>query len=102
MSYAIIRTGGKQFRVEPGATLRVPSLDKQAGDSIEFDVLVSGGDEGTKVGAPLVDGVRVMGKVVDHGRGEKVIVYKFKRRKQYRRKQGHRQDFTTVKIDSIG
>jgi large subunit ribosomal protein L21 len=102
MAYAIIRSGGKQFRVEPGATLRVPSLEKQAGDSIEFDVLVSGGGDETKVGAPLVDGVKVTGTVVGHGRGEKVIVYKFKRRKQYRRKQGHRQDFTTVKIDSIG
>lgn len=102
MAYAIIRSGGKQFRVEPGATLRVPSLAKQAGEAVEFDVLVSGGDEGTKVGAPLVDGVRATGTVVGHGRGEKVIVYKFKRRKQYRRKQGHRQDFTTVKIDSIG
>lgn len=102
MAYAIIRSGGKQFRVEPGATLRVPSLGKQAGDSIEFDVLVSGGGDETKVGAPLVDGVKVTGTVVGHGRGEKVIVYKFKRRKQYRRKQGHRQDFTTVKIDSIG
>ena len=106
MAYAIIRSGGKQFRVEPGATLRVPSLAKEAGDAVEFDVLVSGGGDGdnaeTKVGAPFVDGVRVTGTVVGHGRGEKVIVYKFKRRKQYRRKQGHRQDFTTVKIDSIG
>ncbi|HVG39598.1 MAG TPA: 50S ribosomal protein L21 [Pyrinomonadaceae bacterium] len=102
MAYAIIRSGGKQFRVEPGATLRVPSLAKQAGDAVEFDVLVSGGEGETKIGSPLVDGVRVTGIVVGHGRGEKVIVYKFKRRKQYRRKQGHRQDFTTVKIDAIG
>lgn len=102
MSYAIIRSGGKQFRVEPGATVRLPSIQKKTGESIEFDVLVSGGDEGTKLGAPLVDGVRVVGTVLEHGRGEKFLVFKKKRRKQYKRKQGHRQGFTAVKIDSIG
>ncbi|MEJ7712051.1 MAG: 50S ribosomal protein L21 [Pyrinomonadaceae bacterium] len=103
MAYAIIRSGGKQFRVEPGATLRLPSIGKQAGESVEFDVLVSGGgDEGTKLGAPLIDGVRATGTVVDHGRGQKIIVFKKKRRKQYKRRQGHRQDYTTVLIDSIG
>ncbi|HKP72461.1 MAG TPA: 50S ribosomal protein L21 [Pyrinomonadaceae bacterium] len=102
MSYAIIRTGGKQFRVAEGETVRVPSLDKRAGDTVEFDVLVVGGDNETKVGAPIVDGARVAGTVVEHGRGNKVIVFKFKRRKQYKRTQGHRQDYTAVKIDSIG
>lgn len=102
MSYAIIRSGGKQFRVEPGATLRLPSIQKKTGESIEFDVLVSGGDDGIKLGSPLVDGVRVTGTVVEHGRGEKILVFKKKRRKQYKRKQGHRQGFTTIKIDSIG
>ena len=101
MAYAIIRTGGKQFRVEEGATVRVPSLANEAGDSVEFEVLVLGGDE-TKVGAPAVEGARVAGTVVEHGRGEKIIVFKKKRRKQYKRKQGHRQGFTAVKIDSIG
>lgn len=102
MSYAIIRSGGKQFRVEPGATLRLPSIQKKTGESIEFDVLVSGGDDGIKLGSPLVDGVRVTGTVLEHGRGEKILVFKKKRRKQYKRKQGHRQGFTTIKIDSIG
>jgi large subunit ribosomal protein L21 len=103
MAYAIIRTGGKQFRVEEGASVRVPALAKEAGATVEFEVLVVGGTEGgTRAGAPAVDGARVAGTVVDHGRGDKIIVFKKKRRKQYKRKQGHRQDYTTVKIDSIG
>lgn len=102
MAYAIIRTGGKQFRVEEGATLRVPSLAKEAGETVEFEVLVvGGGADGTRAGSAL-EGARVAGTVVDHGRGDKIIVFKKKRRKQYKRKQGHRQDYTTVKIDSIG
>lgn len=101
MAYAIIRSGGKQFRVEEGKTVRVPLLDKQAGESVELDVLVLGGDE-TKIGSPLVEGARVAATVVDHGRDTKIIVFKKKRRKQYKRTQGHRQDYTTLKIDSIG
>jgi large subunit ribosomal protein L21 len=103
MAYAIIRTGGKQFRVEEGATVRVPALANEAGETVEFEVLVVGGtDGGTKVGAPAVADARVAGTVVEHGLGDKVIVFKKKRRKQYKRKQGHRQGYTTVKIDSIG
>lgn len=103
MSYAIIRAGGKQFRVEEGASVRVPSINKPVGESVDFDVLaVGGGADGTKVGAPLVNGARVAATVIDHGRDTKVIVFKKKRRKQYKRKQGHRQGYTTVKIDSIG
>lgn len=102
MPYAIIKSGGKQFRVEKGATVRVPLLDKQAGETVELDTLVLGGGDETKIGAPLVDGAGVSATVVDHGRGEKIIVFKKKRRKQYKRKQGHRQDYTTLKIDSIG
>jgi large subunit ribosomal protein L21 len=102
MPYAIIRTGGKQFRVEEGASVRVPLMDKQVGESVELDVLmVAGGDE-SKIGAPLVDGLRIAATVVDHGRDSKIIVFKKKRRKQYKRKQGHRQDYTTLKIGSIG
>jgi large subunit ribosomal protein L21 len=101
MAYAIIRTGGKQFRVEEGATVRVPSIDKDAGETVEFEVLVSSGDE-TKIGTPAVDGVSVRGTVVEHGRGDKLIVFKKKRRKQYKRRQGHRQGYTAVKIDTIG
>lgn len=104
MAYAIIRTGGKQFRVSPGDVIRIPSLaDKNEGDKVEFaEVLISGNDNGVKIGAPLVSGASVTGVVVGHGRGDKIIVFKFKRRKQYKRKQGHRQGFTSVKIDTIG
>ena len=103
MAYAIIRTGGKQFRVEEGATVRVPALAKEAGEAVEFEVLALGGGEGgTRAGADALTGARVAGIVVEHGRADKVIVFKKKRRKQYKRKQGHRQGYTTVKIDSIG
>ncbi|HEX8097430.1 MAG TPA: 50S ribosomal protein L21 [Pyrinomonadaceae bacterium] len=103
MAYAIIRTGGKQFRVEEGQQVRVPLMDRQAGDSVELEALVVGGGEGEpRVGTPLVDGARVSATVVDHGRDKKIIVFKKKRRKQYKRTQGHRQGYTTIKIDSIG
>ena len=98
MSFAIVRTGGKQFRVEKGAKVRVPSIEGEVGASVELDVLATA----EKVGAPLVDGAKVMATVVDHGRGEKIIVFKKKRRKQYKRTKGHRQGYTTIKIDSIG
>jgi len=103
MAYAIIRTGGKQFRVEEGGEVRVPSIGKQAGETVELEALVvGGGREGVKAGSPAVDGARVSATVVDHGRGEKIIVFKKKRRKQYKRTRGHRQGYTTLKIDSIG
>jgi len=98
MSFAIVRTGGKQFRVEKGAKVRVPSIAGEVGASVELDVLATA----EKVGVPLVDGVKVLATVVDHGRGEKIIVFKKKRRKQYKRTKGHRQGYTTIKIDSIG
>lgn len=103
MAYAVIRTGGKQFRVAPGEVVRIPTLaDKKAGDAVEFtEVLASGDDQGVRIGAPLVEGASVTGTIVQQGRAPKVIVFKFKRRKQYKRKQGHRQGFTTVKIDGI-
>ncbi|MDN4072737.1 MULTISPECIES: 50S ribosomal protein L21 [Fictibacillus] len=99
--YAIIQTGGKQVRVEEGQAIYVEKLDVEAGDTVTFeDVLMVGGDS-LKVGAPLLDGVTVTGKVEKHGRGQKVIVYKFKAKKNYRRKQGHRQPYTKVVIDKI-
>ena len=103
MAYAVIRTGGKQFRVAPGDILRVPTLaDKKEGETVEFgEVLVAGDENGVRFGAPLLDGARVTATVVKQGRGPKIIVFKFKRRKQYKRKHGHRQDFTAVKIESI-
>jgi large subunit ribosomal protein L21 len=100
--YAIIRSGDKQFRAEPGMTIRVPSLDAEVGSTITFDeVLVAGGDEGTQVGAPTVSGASVTGEVVRHGKDRKIIIFKWKRRKNYRRKQGHRQKFTEVRIGEI-
>jgi large subunit ribosomal protein L21 len=103
MSYAIIRTGGKQFRVSPGEIVRVPTLaDKNEGDKIEFEeVLVSGDDGGVRIGAPTIAGARVTATVVKQGRGPKIIVFKFKRRKHYKRTKGHRQGFTSVKIETI-
>ena len=97
MSYAIIKTGGKQFAVEDGQKLRVPSIEGEAGAKVDIDALVLGTGKDAKIGGGIVKAT-----VVGHGRGEKVIVFKKKRRKQYKRKQGHRQDYTTLKIDSIG
>jgi large subunit ribosomal protein L21 len=100
--YAIIRTGGKQFRAEPGATLRIPSLRVQVGESVTFDdVLLTAGEDGVQVGTPQVEGAAVTGEVLAHGRGKKLIVFKRKRRKNYRRKQGHRQGYTEVRIGEI-
>jgi len=102
MAYAIIRSGGKQFRVKEGGTVRLPTLGAQAGESVELEALVVATGDGVRVGSPAVEGAKVTGTVVEHGRGSKVIVFKKKRRKQYKRTQGHRQNYTAVKIDSIG
>jgi len=100
--YAIIRTGGKQFRAEPGKTIKVPSLAADVGETVTFDdVLITHTDDEVKVGQPTVDGASVTGEVVEHGKGEKIIVFKWKRRKNYRRKQGHRQKYTAIRIDEI-
>ena len=100
--YAIIRTGGHQFRAEPGKTLRIPSLDVEPGQTVQFDEVLLGADgETIKVGAPMVSGASVSAEVVRHGRGEKIIIFKHKRRKNYRRKQGHRQGFTEVKVNDV-
>jgi large subunit ribosomal protein L21 len=102
MSYAIIRTGGKQFRVEPGQTLRIPSIVGEAGGSVEFnDVLLGSDGKSVHTGVPALSGAKVTGEIVKHGRGDKIIVFKFKRRKNYARKQGHRQGFTEVRIKDI-
>jgi len=102
VAYAIIRSGGKQFRVTPGSVVRLPKLGADVGATQKFDVLVYGDGDNVKVGAPLITGVGAEGTVLEHGRGDKIIVFKMKRRKQYKRKQGHRQDYTAVRIDSIG
>jgi large subunit ribosomal protein L21 len=97
MSYAIIRTGGKQFAVEDGQTLRVPSLEGKEGSKVDIPALVLGAGKDAKIGG---DGT-VAATVIGHGRGEKIIVFKKKRRKQYKRKQGHRQGYTEIKIEKI-
>lgn len=98
---AIIRTGGKQYRVSPGSVLRVEKLPAEAGATVNFDVLLVGQGETVKIGKPLVAGAKVEAQVVSHGRGPKLIVYKFRKRTNYRKKQGHRQAFTEIKITSI-
>ena len=99
---AIVRTGGKQYRIEPGAVLRVEKLIGDVGSPIEFvDVLLVGRGADAKIGTPVVQGAKVTGTITAHGKSPKVIVYKFKRRKNYRRKRGHRQLFTEVKIGDI-
>ncbi|WGF86844.1 50S ribosomal protein L21 [Marinivivus vitaminiproducens] len=100
--YAVIRTGGKQYRVAEGDTIRVERLDGDAGSTLELsDVLMVGGDS-PKFGAPLVEGASVSAEIVRHERGAKIIVFKKKRRKNYRRTAGHRQDLTVLKINGIG
>src|SRR3970040_1580336 len=102
MSYAIFRTGGKQFRAEAGVTLRIPSIEGEPGAKVVFDDVLLGTDgKSVKTGAPTVSGAKVTGEIVKHGRGDKIVVFKFKRRKNYARKQGHRQGFTEVKINAI-
>jgi len=101
MPFAIIKSGGKQFVVKEGQQLRVPLVSAEAGSSIEIEALLTTSDK-TSVGTPTVDGAKVSATVVDHGRGPKMIVFKKKRRKHYKRTQGHRQGYTTIKIDSIG
>jgi large subunit ribosomal protein L21 len=100
--YAVVRTGGKQVRVTPGNAVRVEKLPGAVGESIELDqVLLVGGEGETRVGTPLVEGVKVVGTITDQGRGPKIIVFKMKRRKGYRRKMGHRQDYTEIRVDAI-
>ncbi len=100
--YAIIKTAGKQFRAEPGKTLRIPSLEAEPGSKVTFDtVLLASDGKSVKTGTPAVKGASVTAEVVKHGRGPKIVVFKFKRRKNYARKQGHRQGFTEVRIRDI-
>ncbi len=100
--YAIIETGGKQYRVEEGSVLNVELLSADAGSEVGFDrVLAVKKEDRLEVGQPFLDGVSVRGKVLDHGKGKKIIVFKYKAKKNYRRKQGHRQPFTRVLIEKI-
>jgi large subunit ribosomal protein L21 len=101
MAYAVIKTGGKQFVVEKGSRIRIPSIDAEAGKSIELDAMLTSGNGGDTDG-PVVGAAKVSATVIDHGRGTKIVIFKKKRRKHYKRKQGHRQGYTTITIDSIG
>ena len=96
------RTGGKQLRVEPGVAVRVEKLEGSVGDSIELgEVLLVGAEDGAKIGTPLVAGAKVVGTITAQGRGPKLTIFKLKRRKGYRRKAGHRQSYTEIRVDKI-
>ena len=101
MTSAIIRTGGQQYRVSEGDVLRLANLAGDAGSAITFDEVLAVGGDKSVIGQPLVKGAKVTAEIVRHLRGEKLVVFKFRRRKRFKRKNGHRQDYTMVKITSI-
>ncbi|MEN6439345.1 MAG: 50S ribosomal protein L21 [Syntrophobacter sp.] len=101
--YAIFRSGGRQYEARPGHTVRMEKIPGQVGDSVVLnEVLLYSDGERLQVGQPLVEGVAVQARIVEHGRLAKIIVFKHKRRKDYSKKQGHRQGFTAVRIENIG
>ena len=100
--YAVIKTGGKQYRVAPGEKLKIEQIPADVGSQITLDqVLMVGEGESVKVGNPLVAGATVTATVVSHGRGVKVKIFKLRRRKHYQRTQGHRQNYTEIRVDAI-
>ncbi|WP_290784114.1 50S ribosomal protein L21 [Halomonas sp.] len=100
--YAVIKSGGKQYRVQEGQTLKLEKIEVPTGESIDFDeVLLVGNDDEIKVGAPMVEGAKVSAEIVAHGRRDKITIIKFRRRKHSMKRQGHRQWFTEVKITGI-
>ena len=100
--YAIIKTGGKQYRVQQGDEFRVEKLDANVGDTVVFDDVVAVGGDKLVAGTPFVDGYAVEAEVLEQGKADKVIIYKYKAKKDYRRKNGHRQPYTLVKVTGIG
>ena len=100
--YAIVQTGGKQYKAQVGDVISVEKLDAEVGAEVTFDVLLVADGENVTVGTPVVEGVKATGKVVEHGKGKKVIVFKYKPKKNIRKKRGHRQPFTKVEITAIG
>jgi len=100
--YAVIKTGGKQYRVASGEEVRVERLSGEVGDTIDFEkvLLTSDGDD-IHVGKPFLENTKVVGRITRHDKNRKIVVFKYKRRKGYRRKQGHRQEFTQVRIEEI-
>lgn len=102
MPFAVVQTGGKQHRVEPGQTIEVEKLPAEEGETVELtDVLLVSDDAGVRHGRPLVDGAKVVGRVVKQGRGRKIIVFKYKAKTRYRKKTGHRQAITRIAIEDI-
>ncbi len=100
--YAVVATGGKQYKVQEGDVLRIEKITGDVGAEVAFDqVLMFSDGENVKIGQPVLEGAQVKGRIVEQGKSKKIIVFKYKRRKRYRRKQGHRQPFTSVKIDAI-
>jgi large subunit ribosomal protein L21 len=100
--YAIVETGGKQYRVEPGDTIAVERLPDETGSSLDLGrVLMVGGEHGTSVGAPLVEGAVVRAEVLEHAKDDKVVVFRYKSKVRYRRKTGHRQQLTRLRITNI-
>ncbi len=102
MDYAVIRSGGKQYRVSPGDTIRLEKLDGEPGSPcVLSEVLLASAGGTLRVGTPLLSGTRVLGEIVRHDKAKKILVFKKKRRKNYRRRQGHRQQLTIVKVTGI-
>ncbi len=101
MAYAVIETGGKQYRVAEGALIRVPALPVEVGTVVELPVLALTEGETVRIGQPHLEGVRAVCRVVEQGRERKIIVFKFKRRKQYRRRRGHRQKYTALRVEKF-
>ena len=101
MKHAIIETGGKQYRVAEGDVIFVEKLCAEAGETVKFDVLLLDNDGETKIGTPLVEDANVTGKVLGHGKAAKILVYKYKSKKNERKRQGHRQPYTALKIKEI-
>ena len=100
--YAVVNSGGKQYKVQKGEILRVEKIPGDVGSEVTFDrVLMFSDGENVSIGQPVLDNVAVKGHIVEQGRAKKIIVFKYKRRKRYRRKQGHRQPYTAIQIDDI-
>lgn len=100
--YAVVAAGGKQYKVQEGEILRVEKLDGEVGASVAFDqVLMVSDGENVQIGRPVIESAAVRGHIVEQGKAKKVIVFKYKKRKRYRRKRGHRQQFTAIQIDQI-